>query len=596
MGELFVTEQKKDWIALYGNKSQSQQPKRDWIAQYDERHQESNQQPEGESFITKLPRNLTAGLLEGLRGIGNVPHAIAPNYFHHFKPTDFRKMVGLNEPATTADKLSEIGGQFLPAIIAPEAQLGRAGEAIQKIPKIGKFIKSAIGNAIYPSAYAATQSEDNSFKEAGKTAAETLPFTALMQGIASRNPYLRIAARTGLGGIGASTGFLGAKVLGLPTSAQLSGAAIGSLAGLIGRNPTREAQKQIAETLSGKNYEEKLKAAERLNIKYLTPAEAGESPFLGAMQGNIGKTEVGSQKLYEAGQGRLKSESESIDKLLNTVFKEEKHAPEVTRLYKEAGQKMVPEESITPFKENEIYKTAKSLAESKPAYKESLKDVPENSIAYQDIINRSLNDMIQSAIKSGNNNEARLMKKTQKEFLNELDTLSPEFSQARALAEREKARETIEKAFNTKEMIGTNLYRGLLGNKQKFDDLYHHLRNVPEAQSQLKDMRLIFKDLINPPTVRTAAGTTRAGMNQERNTKKAYAEMLKQLASFGKKDTAMVDLITNPNWKDELHKLSHLTNKEKKLIQTTNLLGKITASLNSENKKPLEIEVVGRKR
>ncbi len=588
-----MAKQKKDWIGLYG---QQEKPKKDWIAQYGEKPKEAASKPGGESFITKLPRSLTAGILEGLRGIGNIPHALHLPNAPHFEPTNFRQMVGLNEPATTADKLSEIGGQFLPAIIAPEAQLGRAGEAIQQIPKVGKFIKSAIGNAVYPAAYTATQSEEHPLKEAGKTAAETLPFTALMQGIASRNPYLRIAAHAGLGGAGAATGFFGAKGLGLPTSAQLSGAAIGALAGLLGRNPTREAQKQIAETLSGKNYEEKLRAGERLNLKYLTPAEVGDSPFLGAMQGNIGKSENGSQKLYEAGQGRIKSESEAIDKLLNTIFKEEEHAPEVTRLYKEAGQKMVPEKSIAPFKDNEIYKTAKSIAESKPAYKEGLKGVPENSIAYQDIINRSLNDMIQSAIKSGNNNEARLMKQTQKEFLKELDTISPEFSQARTLAEREKARETVEKAFNTKEMIGTNLYRGLLGNKQKFDELYHHLRNVPDAQSQLKDMRLVFKDLINPPTVRTAAGTTKAGMNQERNTKKAYSEMFKQLASFGKKDTAMVDLITNPNWKDELHKLSQLTNKEKKLIQTTNLLGRITASLNAEKKKPLELEVIGKRR
>jgi hypothetical protein len=212
-------------------------------------------------------------------------------------------------------------------------------------------------------------------------------------------------------------------------------------------------------------------------------------------------------------------------------------------------------------------------------------------VAYLDHVKQSLDDMIGSAIKKGDNKEASIMQKTKDEMLTKMDEIAPEYKKARSLYERKSARETIEKIFNTKEMRGTNLYRGL-ENKQKYEELQNHLRNVPEAQQQLKDMRLVFKDLINPPTVRTAHGTNKVGMNQERNTKKAYSEMLKQLLSFGKNDKTMVELITNPKWADELHKINDLTNKEQKLIRATQLLGRITEGFNSDKQKPMELELI----
>jgi hypothetical protein len=545
-------------------------------------------QEEQENFIFRAPRALAAGLLEGARNIGNLPHALHLPYAPHFEETNFREMVGLPGEATGPEKVTETVGQFLPGLLAPEANLGRAGEAISQIPKVGKLLKSTIGNALYPSAYAATQTEDHRAKEAGKTAATTIPFTALMQGIANQNPYLRLGSRLGLGGLGAAIGYGTGEELGLSGAAKGSSTLIGALLGLVGKSPTKESKRDIAKGIEGTNYKEKLAASERLGLDYLTPAEASANPYLGAMQGNIGKTESGSKALYEAGTKRIQSEEKAIDKLLDTVFNKEKHSPEVTRLYKESSNTPIPTNALEEIKNNEIYMQAKKNMEGKTAYKEALKDIPQDSIAYQDLVNRSLGDMIESAVKSGNKNEARLMKQVQTKLVNELDTIEPKFKQARSLAEREKARGTIEKAFNSRSMIGTNLFRALQ-NKKNFNELMHHLRNVPEAQTQLKDMKLVFGDLINPPTVRTAAGTTKAGMNQERNTKKAYAEMIKQVLSFGKNDKSMVDLITNPKWEEELKKINELSGYEKKLIAGTRLLGRVTAAANSEPKKPMEL-------
>lgn len=546
-----------------------------------------------QGFFNKLPRNIGAGLLEAARGIGNIPHALHLPYAPHFEETDFGKMLGLTGAATLSDKLIQGLAQFAPAIAAPEAQLGRAGQLIEKIPKAGKFIKSAIGNALPTSVYTATQEEESPFSEAAKAGATTLPFTALSQAIATKNPLIKALARAGLAGAGGGAGYLGAEALGLPKTAQLAAGGAGALLGGIGKNPKLEAQRQIKSAAKGTNYQDKLAAAERLGLTHLTPAEATGSPYLGAIQGNIGKSEDSSKLLYERGAARIESEKKAIDKLLNTTFEKEKMEPEVARLYKEAGSKMVPEDALESLKDNEVYKRAKNVAENKTAFKEGLKGVPENSIAYQDIINRSLNDMIQSAIKKGNNDEARIMKQTQKHFLNKLDEVSPEFKEARALHERKEVRKTIEKAFDAKDMRGTTMYK-VIENKTKYEDLLHHLRNVPAAQEQLKDMRLVFKDLINPPTVRTAAGKTSSGVNQERSTGKYYAEMLKQAFSGGKRDKMLVDLITNPKWAQDLKKIKDISNGKERAIKAINLLGKVTATENVKDKKqrPLEIELV----
>ena len=79
----------------------------------------------GEDWL-HFGRNLASGGLEGLRGIGNIPHQLHLPYAPYFEPTDFRKMVGLNKNASLSDKLIEGIGQFAPALLAPEAKLDPA--------------------------------------------------------------------------------------------------------------------------------------------------------------------------------------------------------------------------------------------------------------------------------------------------------------------------------------------------------------------------------------------------------------------------------------------------------------------------------------
>ena len=113
----------------------------------------------GEDWL-HFGKNLASGGLEGLRGIGNIPHHLHLPNAPYFEPTDFRKMVGLNGEESFGDKLVQGIGQFGPSLLLPGANLGKAGELIGTIPKIGKFAKVAVQQAVPQAAYGATQNEN----------------------------------------------------------------------------------------------------------------------------------------------------------------------------------------------------------------------------------------------------------------------------------------------------------------------------------------------------------------------------------------------------------------------------------------------------
>jgi outer membrane lipoprotein SlyB len=115
---------------------------------------------EKQAWYSRYPRDLAAGLLEGARGIGNVPHLLHLPNAPYFEPTDFNKMVGLKGEPTLSDKLVNALGQFGPTLALPEASLGRLGPVIESIPKVGKFLKESIGQAIPQIAYGIPQNEN----------------------------------------------------------------------------------------------------------------------------------------------------------------------------------------------------------------------------------------------------------------------------------------------------------------------------------------------------------------------------------------------------------------------------------------------------
>lgn len=130
----------------------------------------------------RIGKNLAAGGLEGLRGIGNIPHKLHLPNAPHFGKTNFSKMMGLPDELNLSDKLIQGMAQFAPAMAIPGANLGRAGKLIESLPKMGKFLRGALEQAIPQAGYGASQN-DNSMKGALEGGLGSLAGSAIGKGI-----------------------------------------------------------------------------------------------------------------------------------------------------------------------------------------------------------------------------------------------------------------------------------------------------------------------------------------------------------------------------------------------------------------------------
>jgi len=460
-------------------------------------------------------------------------------------------------------------------LVGALSKIPALARALQKIPTAAKYGQSILGNALSQAGVAAAFNPETA-KESGLIAGGIAgPLSGLSQVAQSAHPYARLAGRLGMGA--ASGGLAGLAASSAPfggyTSlpAALAGAYLGFKGG-----PGARFQKDLRAGLEGAEYKPALEAAERLGLDYLTPAEASGNPFLGAQQGNIGRTAEGARELYGRGQSRLESEGRSIQDLFKNIFNPEEQKGLMRDLYKESYQHKVPQAFSDKIGQNEVVKRAKSMVEGNPAFKYQLKGVDKNSLEYWDLIKRALDDMSTRASSKASKNEARLINNARKEVTKELDKVGT-YKEARYLSEREKTREGLEKSFNKKELTGMNMYN-LLKDKAKFDKLQKSLRGVPEAQKRLEDMRLAFKNIITTPTARTASALEKTSMTKPRNDVSSMIIALKEALTAGKFDKNAVDLLTNPKWEKQLEDLAKkATPTEKRVAKFIDLLGKVGA-------------------
>ena len=518
--------------------------------------------------------NLAIGLINKLGG--NLPKQEA---------TDFSEMLGIPKEKNLGDTFAQFGGEIIPALLAPETEIPWLSNAVMKLPGWGKYLKTALGNAVTQGGIAASQSPDNRGTAALEAGSIAAPFSALSEAVKSGNPTIRNIGR-GLGALGAGgLGYYGAKSVGAPEPAADIAALLGAALGGRGGSTERRVRENMLKGVEGTNYKEPLEAAKRLGLTYITPAEASGNPFTGGMQGNIGKSEKAAQLLYEKGTARASSEENAIEDLFSNVFpktlEERKNA-----LYKSAEPIKIPEKELEKLKDNEIFKTALAHVQREPAYREKLKGVPKNSVEYLNQVKEAMDDMIEKAPKK----EGNIIKDTKNELIAIADKVSPEYREARQLAERGIVRREIEDLFNKKDETGTNLFKTLLSNKRDYRDLQKRFKRLEEtastpeqvksmksAQQQLKDMQLIFGRLINIPTAKTAEALSRGSISKPRASLTEAMRHWQELLSGGKYDKEAVELITNPKWSDELGKLNEITKKDKLIAAFHNLLAKAGA-------------------
>lgn len=520
------------------------------------------------------------GLTQFGENLINSPHNLASLFSEDFAKKipkldemDYSSLYGIPEDKKNiVDRSIQFAPEVAASFAVPATRIPTLARGIESIPKVGKYLQAALGNALTQGGLAASQSSEDQRGAALTGALIGGPFGALSKGVAEGSPLLRKLSR-GLLGTGAGVlGYEGATEAGLPGApATALGALTGAL-GYRGLHTKRGTINDVLKGVEGSNYKDTLAAADRLGLSYITPAEASGNPFTGATQGSLGKTPEGAQLLYKRGKERVESEKASIENLLKTVFDKEKLDPKVSNLYKESATKEIAPEDLGRLQENEVFKKAQRVVQSRPAYKESLKGIPENSIAYLDHIKQAMDDLIEKAPSK----EGRIIQKARNELLQVTDSAAPQYKEARSLAEREIARNKIEEAFNRDPMTGSSFAK-FLKNGNKYEKLLHNLRNVPEAQAQLKDMKQVFGRLINIPTAKNAEALRRTSMSESRSDTQDIKGLLKELMSGNKYDKTAVELITDPKWADQLKELKNTSGTQKFVKAFSDIVGKAGA-------------------
>lgn len=306
---------------------------------------------------------------------------------------------------------------------------------------------------------------------------------------------------------------------------------------------------------------ERVAAAKRAGLEYITPAEATLRPIEGAKQGTVGRTTAGADLLNEMGEKRTGSEVNATNDLLNTIYNENELAPEKKAAYDETMSGRVTPEFIAKHSKRPVIKEAMDKLANNSAYRQMVEDelgvplekVNPKTFRYWDIVKRVLGDTEEGKKdKMGRaTTESAEIGKTRRALVKEMDAIKPEYATARNISERKYTRQKVEDAFDKKPMTGNNLHK-FLSSKKNYDSLVHKLEGLPEAQQKLNDLHLLGGDLIpNDINIRTAAALKRTGMSDPRNKLDAAKRDLDE--RYGQEhDVAMVKLMTDPNWQDAL--------------------------------------------
>lgn len=576
------------------------------------RRQETTKPEDNENLLQKFIRyglkDPAIGILNMGREFANLPHKISGGKIPELSPSDFdfSTALGVENPGS-ADKLVQALGQYGPALALPGANIGKAGKALSNIPKVGKYLSKAVSEAIPQALYGAAQAPQNNIKAGAEAGGTMVPFSILSQVMQGTNPIARNLARGLTAAGGAYLGREGAKNTGFGEVGSDVAALVGGALGGRGFKTQKEIKSGLTEGVNADIANPRIKAANKLGLDYLTPAEAGVSPWAAKKQGALGRTEEGAKLLYEKGMARRESERRAIDKTLDMIYSPGKMDKQVEEAYKAINEVNLPQEFPLQFKDNAIIDEAKRMVETTPAYKESLKALmPKNvklkpgqsdpqatSLVYWDHVKRALDDMVSKAERAGNNNEARIISNTRANMRDQMDQAFPEYKEARSLYERKMVRKSLEKVFDQKEINGTNFYRALASQK-KFDEVLSHLKNAPEAAENLKAMRLIFNDLMGPPTIKTAKGTEERGMNMARNEGDFLKNLIEHAFTGGKNDKAAIEFITSKDWGKQLEDINKISDKQLKMVAFALALSKgVSQAAGAQERKPMDIEIIG---
>lgn len=195
------------------------------------------------------------------------------------------------------------------------------------------------------------------------------------------------------------------------------------------------------------------KAAKKVGVQ-ITPAEASGSPILAAREAQYGVTPDTQVQKHAFKKGQKGKQEGVISKFLQSISPKNEVANEEVRgtakriidkkiaareakaapFYAKAEPELVKEQTVARLIADDpnIKKSFKQVL-SDPLYKKDLKGFEQNSIKAMDLVKRNLDDKIDSAMRAGEKNKARILMDSKKSLVEMMDAQSPTYQKARKI-------------------------------------------------------------------------------------------------------------------------------------------------------------------
>lgn len=397
-----------------------------------------------------------------------------------------------------------------------------------------------------------------------------------------KNPFGQALMRATLGA-GAGLGFnaltganhpyyaaSGGATLGLGAPKALNALGIGKL------KPGLE----TLEHLNQSQVQPAVDAAKRLKTP-ITPGEASGNPYVGKIEGEFGRSGEAAALKTDIGQNRIVQQKDAYKDLLDTIYDKStpkaaaKSNAEVKRLYDQAFKWNLSSDIFEGLKKDPAISEAFRRVQSDPAYKRKLIGVPENNYAYLNQVKRSLDDMQGSALRAGEKDRALEFGDASRSLVKIMDKSVPAYGEARAASQKGIIRSKIQKAMKNLEIKGSTFFNKVLKNDDEFNKLIKSLKNVPEAQKILSDMRLAWKNLINIEKPNSSAYKSETGLNQSRNILNKLLDMWQELTGARASKEA-VKFIHSGQWDEGFATINKIRDEAKREGAIAQLFSKLT--------------------
>jgi len=323
-------------------------------------------------------------------------------------------------------------------------------------------------------------------------------------------------------------------------------------------------------------------AAERLGFN-LRPAESTANPFVVAHEAQSGVHPQTSAALYQANKAREPKIANAIEDLYETIAP--KGATKAEKLYSQAESVLLPDKNYVKLIEEEpvIAKALQKVLKA-PEYQTELKGFQSSSTKVLDLVKRNLDDQIATAKKNDKKNKARLLTKAKNKLVDEIDAVNPTYKEARAESMKDIIRNKIEEKVGSTNKGGANFYNKVLKDDKSFKQIYRGLESNPEAQRRLTDMRLAFKNLIEPISSKQASAQAKLAPKTSGPLK--FTKDLAHKITNGVYDKAAVDLILDPQWDTRLKTINRIKNVPEKAKEFESLFNDVLQAGAHANKAP----------